>query len=95
MTFNNNLPGHYIVTFAFISLFLFFSHQLVQSTKVSKEVLLSHLTIQNRNCTDASIVQKNITSQVILTGTVTECQLLQAGSYACTIQARSKNIFLF
>lgn len=65
--------------------FLIPSHS-IEGAKLTRAVMLSMAPNINFDCVDRNITDKNSTSTVIFSGTVSKCGKKQAGTYRCTIQ---------
>ncbi|CAK8688854.1 unnamed protein product [Clavelina lepadiformis] len=58
----------------------------VEGSRLTRAIMMSLSPPKNTNCVDSTIVEKNETSGIILTGTATQCDNLRAGTYKCTLQ---------
>ena len=75
--------------------FVILNNQHVESTRIARAVMMSVAFPINLNCTDSTIMRKNSTSNVILTGTVANCYNRRAGSYKCRLQVCGNKFFRF
>ena len=66
------------------------SFSSVAGSRLTRAVMMSVAPSVNYNCSDLTITEKNSSSHVIVTGTVSTCGLPQAGSYRCTLQVQYK-----
>ena len=70
-----------------LSLCLFFVlFCTIECSRITRAVMMNVSPIANLNCSDLTITEKNRTAKVILTGTVINCDIHQAGSYKCHLQ---------
>ena len=69
----------------FVILFQFTSH-MTNSARLTRAIMMSMAHNTNFNCTDLTITEKNLTASIILSGTVTTCDNIQAGTYKCSLQ---------
>lgn len=76
---------HFIYQLTLIYLVcLSFTH--VRSARVKRAVMLAMDGMDPANCQSRTIVEKNSSSTVILTGTVKTCDKMHPTAYSCQIQ---------
>jgi len=63
-------------------------------TRFTRAVMLSIASKKSTNCLDETVMEKNATASIILTGTVTSCEPMKAGSYVCSVQVMRCKIYI-